>query len=140
MRNSLGKIDLSIAFKTSWKAITYMNTYMNDSFESQLLIEKFVKLHKCHCNILDQECEFLDQLRLEIENAQFSVWSNQYVVLNLRTRLPYNSTSGLVRSNLLSTMMLLREEPPPMFFDPGGFPNTASSPSSQIKSTKEQTK
>ena len=40
---------------------------MNDLYESQLPIEKFFKLHKYHRNILDQECKFLDQLRLEIE-------------------------------------------------------------------------
>ena len=44
-----------------------MSAYINDSYESQLLIETFVKLHKCHRNILNQECKFLDQLRLEIE-------------------------------------------------------------------------
>ena len=67
VRSSLGKIDLSIAFNTSRKARSYMSAYMNDSYQSQLLIEKFVKLHKCHRNILDQECKFLDQLKLEIE-------------------------------------------------------------------------
>ena len=67
VRSSLGKIDLSIAFNTSRKARTYMSAYMNDSYESQLLIEKFVKLHKCRRNTLDQDCKFLDQLRLEIE-------------------------------------------------------------------------
>ena len=54
--------------------------------------------------------------------------------------LPYDSTSSLVRSHQVSTMMLLRAKPPPRIFDPGGFPNTASSPSSQISSTKERTK
>ena len=40
---------------------------MSNSHESHLLIEKFVKVHKCHRNILDQACKYLDSLKLEIE-------------------------------------------------------------------------
>ena len=32
-----------------------MKAYTNDSSDSQLLIEKFVKTHKAHRSILDQE-------------------------------------------------------------------------------------
>ena len=35
---------------------------MPDAGKSFKLIEKFVKLHKCHRNILDQECAFVDTL------------------------------------------------------------------------------
>ena len=34
----------------------------------QLLIEKFVKIHKCHRNILDQETKYLNSLRVKIKN------------------------------------------------------------------------
>jgi len=39
---------------------------MNYTYESHLLIEDFGKVHKCHCNILDQDCKFLDNMRREI--------------------------------------------------------------------------
>ena len=39
-----------------------MCAYVNDSGRSQLLIEKFVKIHKCHRNVLDQDSTFLDHM------------------------------------------------------------------------------
>ena len=44
-----------------------MAAYVNKSGKSHLLVEKFVKIHKCHRNILDQETKFLDQLKEKIE-------------------------------------------------------------------------
>ena len=58
----------------------------------------------------------------------------------LRTRLPYDSASGLVRSIQVLTMILLQAKPPPRIFDPGDYPNTVSSPSLQLNSIKKQTK
>ena len=55
---SLDKIEIDIAFNTSRRARTYMKAYTNDSSDSQLLIEKFVKNYKAHRNILDQEKKF----------------------------------------------------------------------------------
>ena len=44
-----------------------MSAYVNKAGKSHLLIEKFVKVHKCHRNILDQETKYLDQLKEKIE-------------------------------------------------------------------------
>ena len=44
-----------------------MSAYLNKAGKSHLLIEKFVKIHKCHRNILDQETKYLDQLKEKIE-------------------------------------------------------------------------
>ena len=44
-----------------------MRVYKNDAGGSHLLIEKFVKIHKCHRNILDQETAYLDKMLKEIE-------------------------------------------------------------------------
>ena len=44
VRLSLDKIGINIAFNTSRRARTYMEAYANDSSDSQLLIENFVKL------------------------------------------------------------------------------------------------
>ena len=46
-----------------------MKVYTNDASDSQFLIEKFVKIHKAHRNILDQEM-FLDQWILKIEKLK----------------------------------------------------------------------
>ena len=44
-----------------------MRAYSSDAGDSHLLIEKFVKIHKCHCNILDQEPAYLEKLLNTIE-------------------------------------------------------------------------
>ena len=44
-----------------------MRAYMDDSRGSLLLIEKFVKIHKCHRNILDQEDAWLEIHLVKIE-------------------------------------------------------------------------
>ena len=41
--------------------------YSNESGDSHFLIEKFVKIHKCHRNILDQETKYLDKMYIKIE-------------------------------------------------------------------------
>ena len=64
---SLDKIPLSISYNTSRKARSYMSAYLNKAGKSHLLIEKFVKIHKCHRNILDQETKYLDLLKEKIE-------------------------------------------------------------------------
>ena len=66
--SSLKKVDLAIAFNTSRRACSYMVAYTNNYSESQLLIEKFVKIHKCYHNILDQETKYLNSLKVKIEN------------------------------------------------------------------------
>ena len=52
---------------TARRARSYMKAYINNSAKSYLMIEKFVKIHKCHRNILDQETRFLNILRSKIE-------------------------------------------------------------------------
>ena len=65
--SSLGKVSIDIAYNTSRKARTYMKAYINNCGGSQLLIEKFVKIHKCHRNILDQDTKYLDEFKIKIE-------------------------------------------------------------------------
>ena len=44
-----------------------MHAHKKDYGGSQLLIEKFVKIHKCRQNILDQDRAFLEQMVVKIE-------------------------------------------------------------------------
>ena len=44
-----------------------MMAYSSESGDSHFFIEKFVKIHKCHRNILDQETKYLDTLYIKIE-------------------------------------------------------------------------
>ena len=67
VRSFLQRIILTIAYHTSRKVRLYMKVYASDSGESQVLIEKYVKLHKCHRNILDQETSYLESLRLQLK-------------------------------------------------------------------------
>ena len=61
VRLSLYKVTLQVAKNTARKARSYMLAYMSDAGNSHLLIENFVKIHKCHRNILDQEGAYLDK-------------------------------------------------------------------------------
>ena len=67
VRSSLTKVTLQIAKNTARKSRSYMRAYMDDSGGSHLLIEKFVKIHKFHWNILDQEDAWLERQLVEIE-------------------------------------------------------------------------
>ena len=64
---SLDKITLPIAYNTSRRARSYMSAYVSKAGMSHLLIEKFVKIHKCHRNVLDQETKYLETLKEKIE-------------------------------------------------------------------------
>ena len=44
-----------------------MRAYASDAGDSHKLIEKYVKIHKCHRNILDQEAAYLKKTLREIE-------------------------------------------------------------------------
>ena len=44
-----------------------MRAYKKDAGGSHLLIKKFVKIQKCHRNILDQETAYMDKMLKEIE-------------------------------------------------------------------------
>ena len=59
---ALDAITLTIARKTARRARLYMRAYKTGKAHSHDLIEKFVKIHKCHRNILDQETKYLDKL------------------------------------------------------------------------------
>ena len=67
VRLSLDSVTLQITKNTARKARSYMHAYMNDAGGSHVLIEKFVKIHKCHRNILDQDSAFLEKIILKIE-------------------------------------------------------------------------
>ena len=67
VRSSLGKVTLPVARHTARKARSYMRAYMSDAGDSHLLIEKFVKICKCHRNILDQEDAYLEKMLRKIE-------------------------------------------------------------------------
>ena len=48
-----------------------MLAYMSDAGDLHLLIEKNVKIHKCHRNILDQEGAYLDkQLKVTADHVE----------------------------------------------------------------------
>ena len=50
---------------------------MDDSGGSHLLIEKFVKIHKCHQNILDREDSWLERQLVKIEQHTADVVEEQ---------------------------------------------------------------
>ena len=51
-----------MAKKTARRARSYLRAYRNPDAVSYSLIEKFVKLHKTHRNILDQETAYLEKM------------------------------------------------------------------------------
>ena len=66
---ALDAITLTIARKTARRARLYMRAYKTGKAHSHDLIEKFVKIHKCHRNILDQETKYLQKLVVLCESA-----------------------------------------------------------------------
>ena len=78
MKYSLDKITLSNAHNTSKRARSYMSAYVNKAGKSHLLIEKFVKIHKCHRNILDQETKYLDTLKVKTE-GYVKEWEEEHI-------------------------------------------------------------
>ena len=63
----LNNVTLEISMRAARKVRYYMRAYMSDYGVPQLLIEKFVKIHKCHQNILDQDLAFLDKMLAVID-------------------------------------------------------------------------
>ena len=63
----LSKVTLQVVKNTARKSRSYMRAYKNDAGGSHLLIKKFVKIHKCHRNILDQESAYLEKMVKVIE-------------------------------------------------------------------------
>ena len=61
-----------------------MKAYTNDLSDSQLLIEKFVKIHKAHRNILDQETRFIDQWIHKIEKLKDEIDKEKESITNRR--------------------------------------------------------
>jgi hypothetical protein len=82
---ALDAITLTIARKTARRARLYMRAYKTGNAHSHDLIEKFVKIHKCHRNILDQETKYLDKLVHLCESAE----------VKLEALVREASTSGL---------------------------------------------
>lgn len=62
MRASLAVVTMLMAKKTARRARSYLRAYRNPDAVSYSLIEKFVKLHKSHRNILDQETAYLEKM------------------------------------------------------------------------------
>lgn len=58
---------MRMAQKTARRARTYLRAYRNPDALSYSLIEKFVKVHKTHRNILDQETVYLEKLCASIK-------------------------------------------------------------------------
>ena len=62
VRASLAVVTMLMAKKTARRARSYLRAYRNPDAVSYSLIEKFVKLHKTHRNILDQETAYLEKM------------------------------------------------------------------------------
>lgn len=67
---ALDDITLDIARNTARRARAYMRAYKTGTAHSHALIEKFVKIHKTHRNILDQETRCLGQLEKLCKDAR----------------------------------------------------------------------
>ena len=59
---ALDSITMDIARNTARRARMYMRAYATGKAHSHELIEKFVKVHRTHRNILDQDVKYLDTL------------------------------------------------------------------------------
>ena len=70
---ALDAITLTVARRTARRARLYMRAYKTGKAHSHDLIEKFVKIHKCHRNILDQESKYLDKLVMLCQAAEFKL-------------------------------------------------------------------
>ena len=62
LNEAINTITLTIARRTARRAQLYMRIYMTGMAHSHDLIKKFVNIHKCHRNILDQETKYLEKL------------------------------------------------------------------------------
>ena len=61
--SSYVEITIETAKRTARKARSYMRAYLDGSGESHFLIEKYVRLCKCHRNILDMDTTYLKSLQ-----------------------------------------------------------------------------
>ena len=59
---ALDAIALTITRRTAHRARLYMRAHKTGMAHSHKLIEKFVKIHKCQRNIMDQEKKYLEKL------------------------------------------------------------------------------
>ena len=66
----MAKIALCIAQNTSRKAWSYIQAYIINEGRLHLLVENFVKINRCHHNILGQETAYLETLRVKVEVCQ----------------------------------------------------------------------
>ena len=67
---ALDAIALTITRRTAHRARLYMRAYKTGMAHSHKLIEKFVKIQKCHRNILDQETKNLEKLVVLCQGAE----------------------------------------------------------------------
>ena len=63
-----------------------MFAYICKSGDSHLLIKKFVKIHKCHRNIRDQEVAYLERLLAQIEGHVEEVKEERASLLEEETK------------------------------------------------------
>ena len=62
-RSALSEVSLQVAKNTARKhAQSYMRAYTSDARDSHLLIEKYVKICKCHREVLNQETTYLEKM------------------------------------------------------------------------------
>ena len=54
-----------------------MRAYRDNYGGSHVLIEKFVKIHKCHRNVLDMDTAYLERLLLKVEQHAADVVEEQ---------------------------------------------------------------
>ena len=62
MRSALSKVTLQVSNNTSRKARSYIQAYAHMYGGSNVLIEEFAQVRKCHRNIFDQETAYLERV------------------------------------------------------------------------------
>ena len=73
LNEALNAIMLTITIRTARRVRLYMRAYKTGMLHLHDLIKKFVKIHKCHQNILDQETKYLEKLVVLYQGAEVNL-------------------------------------------------------------------
>ena len=84
-----------------------MYARMDDSSGYHLLIEKFVKIHKCHRNILDQEDAWLERQLVKIEQHTADAVEKQASLAAEKTEMEGKTESKIAEAEVTRDFFLI---------------------------------
>eukprot|EP00035_Acanthoeca_spectabilis_P013889 m.261212 g.261212 ORF g.261212 m.261212 type:complete len:959 (-) comp15996_c0_seq9:29-2905(-) len=97
-RLSIERIDKINVRRFARLARRYLEAYQHPDALSHSLIEKFVKLHKCHRNILDQEAGILKKNLIKIDELEKKITREAALARETRHATPMSLDEPVVES------------------------------------------